>query len=102
YHGPSLPLPSFPTRRSSDLQIVVGVSWQLAHVLPLKGSHLAVLVVQILFGFVQLSRKELCCALRHLGTSFEIFCQQHGSEFRTRSEEHTSELQSRENLVCRL
>src|SRR5690606_41285012 len=69
-------LPSFPTRRSSDLILVVAC-----------------------INFVNLStarsterQKEI--AIRKVAGSgrWQIF----------RSEEHTSELQSRENLVCRL
>src|SRR5207302_3945396 len=38
-------------------------------------------------------RRRICCAPRGVGTWIQV---------PTRSEEHTSELQSRENLVCRL
>src|SRR5690606_41580513 len=69
-------LPSFPTRRSSDLEGV-----RLRHV----GLGLVVVVVrdEVLDGVVRHELAELVGELR-------------------RSEEHTSELQSRENLVCRL
>src|SRR5436305_11421676 len=60
-------LPSFPTRRSSDLR-----------------SAIAVLVL-------------MCCTIRSIRAA--LFA---GSSAQRRSEEHTSELQSRPHLVCRL
>src|SRR5690606_41641537 len=68
-------LPSFPTRRSSDLYaLVAGLA------LPTVRSALMIVVVAL----ARASRRRL-----PWGQSL-------------RSEEHTSELQSRENLVCRL
>src|SRR2546430_4495832 len=49
--------------------------------------------------------------ISHTGHAFIVICQPHKSKFRSceeqiecihRSEEHTSELQSQSNLVCRL
>src|SRR5688572_32432896 len=77
-------LHSFPTRRSSDLE----TQWQLA-------------------------RDSLARAIAATGNSDDLraalrYCQGHlhrinGEAHKTRrSEEHTSELQSQSNLVCRL
>src|SRR5690606_41622211 len=67
-------LPSFPTRRSSDLPRHRGSQ-------PPKGNSMK-------------TRTPVCLALA-LGVT--LACMDHAH----RSEEHTSELQSRENLVCR-
>src|SRR5690606_41297220 len=72
-------LHSFPTRRSSDL---FGRHWML----PAWAQFLLAMPVQFLLG----ARPG---AHRLPGGPVEAG---------TRSEEHTSELQSRENLVCRL
>src|SRR5690606_42086631 len=84
-------LHSFPTRRSSDLallQVILEPTPQrLVNLLRFfrqyKDGQTVVPALR-LFGFV-----ERCPWVRLPG-------------FRQRSEEHTSELQSRENLVCRL
>src|SRR5262249_59875702 len=96
---PPLPL-SFPTRRSSDL-VLHSFLWpgnirQLENALQyavlvssgpeLLKEHLPVCVLQAAFAPRSL-REPVTCG----GTSHE-----------TRSEEHTSELQSLTNLVCRL
>src|SRR3712207_7684484 len=57
------------------------------------------------------AKRQTCCS-RQLGIGFEVVLRQHlfqphrrkllASLRRTRSEEHTSELQSRQYLVCRL
>src|SRR5205085_7349991 len=86
-------LPSFPTRRSSDLAL----GRHLAHGL---GLHDAMAV-------------ELAAAQEHLAPTRDIVgraedagmprdaAQRVGARI-VRSEEHTSELQSQSNLVCRL
>src|SRR5690606_41157662 len=71
-------LHSFPTRRSSDLVAVTS----LGHAHPEIAAVIA----------------EQAGALLHTSNVFRIDWQ----EQLGRSEEHTSELQSRENLVCRL
>src|SRR5690606_41978702 len=70
------PLPSFPTRRSSDLVDALDVfAGTLGHQLgDERRDDLEVLAVRLAVTHTELDR----------------------------SEEHTSELQSRENLVCRL
>src|SRR5690606_41293828 len=89
-------LHSFPTRRSSDL-----VVWDVGHQ---TYAH------KILTG-----RRDGMSRLRMLGgisgfpqrgeSAYDTFGTAHSStsiSAALRSEEHTSELQSRENLVCRL
>src|SRR5690606_41673783 len=92
-YGDHLHLPSFPTRRSSDLvtrhqrartQNRSAFDHRRKHVFtharhPFRPSRY---------------RRHRDCRRPRLGGS--------SSRFRPRSEEHTSELQSRENLVCRL
>src|SRR5690606_41610006 len=74
-------LHSFPTRRSSDLDPVAPVERAFEHVQePLRLGDVAVARDRVLH--------------RRAGEFHE--------EAQLRSEEHTSELQSRENLVCRL
>src|SRR5207302_10212931 len=63
---------SFPTRRSSDLPVSV----QLIH------GGIQVVLVEVFGGLIQATGR--------------------GQQGAARSEEHTSELQSREKLVCRL
>src|SRR5207302_8589914 len=75
-------LHSFPTRRSSDLKFIDAVNgdWGGA---PFEDLMLSLDYAEKAYAFIDKDRE---CAL---GASY-------------RSEEHTSELQSRENLVCRL
>src|SRR5207249_6589387 len=87
-------LPSFPTRRSSDLpprddeRVTVGLE-----------DHRAIAIGQV----------DPCAGLgeprEHTGIGMTVGVartdRDHGDR-RTRSEEHTSELQSRFDLVCRL
>src|SRR5207302_10851189 len=93
--------PSFPTRRSSDLLEAAG-SYRAEHPLESEPSP-----------FVGAAR----CAACHRDTVSALQASRHASTLvrgkpltklpypdrpLPRSEEHTSELQSRENLVCRL
>src|SRR5207302_3272142 len=96
------PLHSFPTRRSSDLRLleVTGM-----------GLGTALLATPCLHEFKRLA-KELQILLVVRGIrAIDLDPLPGGAEARRlerhdvvarRSEEHTSELQSRENLVCRL
>src|SRR5690606_41181508 len=70
---------SFPTRRSSDLHLVLR---------PVDDQRQRFDPVQLLPGVEGCAGGELPLESR--------------ARLRIRSEEHTSELQSRENLVCRL
>src|SRR5690606_41310812 len=72
-------LPSFPTRRSSDLRLGIAMAGHWWHV------------------FLARSSDRLGKAVRHGAREALI-----ADSTPERSEEHTSELQSRENLVCRL
>src|SRR5690606_41996675 len=90
-HGVRRGLHSFPTRRSSDLLVQrAGLTIVLLMTLPL----LELIVREHLDDYLPMAIPFLPLeSLRNLvPMPFE----------RYRSEEHTSELQSRENLVCRL
>src|SRR5690242_21601886 len=79
---------SFPTRRSSDLTAPIGrSSWRAAvqGLRPLK-----------------LSPVDVTCYLRSVDHLSAVFGSGADALRLTRSEEHTSELQSHVNLVCRL
>src|SRR5690606_41693861 len=81
---------SFPTRRSSDLRLDAVLALEV-------GNNHAVL------RHAEGARQEL--PGRDDGFLFEVVSKAEVAEHleeRVRSEEHTSELQSRENLVCRL
>src|SRR5206468_11753528 len=86
-----LPLHSFPTRRSSDLCSRVSCSRGggscSSHGRRPRPSWRTPCSISFSCG------RSVCTGLRS---------QQHWSHFSTRSEEHTSELQSRSDLVCRL
>src|SRR5690606_40862532 len=90
--------PSFPTRRSSDLMLFVGL-WMFVIYFPL--AHMVWGSTGLMNGVwnADAAIKTIDFAggtVVHMssGWSALILCM--------RSEEHTSELQSRENLVCRL
>src|SRR5690606_40750887 len=82
-HGVHPDLHSFPTRRSSDLRLESAVICRMIR-----------------------RRRMLAPAYTMSATAAAISQSRSGllryTMSRTRSEEHTSELQSRENLVCRL
>src|SRR5690606_41613199 len=95
-------LQSLPTRRSSDLgeqkwyqRITVGYS--------LQGQNRIVTTDSLLFR--KESLKKFTNGMQHnipVSLSLNVMKYfQFNSSFNYRSEEHTSELQSRENLVCR-
>src|SRR5690606_41629127 len=93
-------LHSFPTRRSSDLLgfMPAGIracGYQARSIPPIHpyfGNTCA--LSSGAAGSLRARSSTGCCALVLLWSSGSYFC--------FRSEEHTSELQSRENLVCRL
>src|SRR5690606_41009650 len=90
-----LALHSFPTRRSSDLGRVLP-----DHDQPLEASS----------ACSRSARMSSICSIpmdsRTMSRGTPAFCSSSSLSWRwvveARSEEHTSELQSRENLVCRL
>src|SRR5690606_41251501 len=96
-YAPHQDLPSFPTRRSSDL-------------IDLK-SHALTIPWNSSSSFSQIFFSDKAIPFYHPSQGFQVKDSKNFSEIRVpehtempggRSEEHTSELQSRENLVCRL
>src|SRR5690606_39726364 len=90
-HHPDLH--SFPTRRSSDLVTLVVV-----RMVVYNEEHIFLLLecryLFILIGVKKFIHKDDLLFLIVVAVEF--------TDLSFRSEEHTSELQSRENLVCRL
>src|SRR5690606_41687468 len=89
-------VPSFPTRRSSDLKRYPGIYASLVLEIYAQNGDMALVKRALKVKGVRnepegrvLSRELMLRELADLDTKM-------------RSEEHTSELQSRENLVCRL
>src|SRR5690606_39780820 len=88
-------LRSFPTRRSSDLIIPESITVQeLANRMTERAGD----VVK------SLMKMGVMATMNHAidADTAELIVHEFGHTFKRRSEEHTSELQSRENLVCRL
>src|SRR5438445_2475532 len=82
-YGDHRDLHSFPTRRSSDLQ----------------GGRVVLLALVALLGASYLYLVRFCSSCGRMHRNFKLAeCARCGA----RSEEHTSELQSRQYLVCRL
>src|SRR5205085_12412286 len=91
-------LPSFPTRRSSDLyaaflrdavELALSLAWERVSVIHPAGDAAALrALLPENVALVEQPAPGLANALAHA--------------FAHRSEEHTSELQSQSNLVCRL
>src|SRR5690606_42043538 len=98
---PPLALHSFPTRRSSDLQSHGrGVLQNLT--IAGKRNHESLIFRSVNLGNAIISNRKTVLRIRN-----DLFKAKRSTAryypLRTfRSEEHTSELQSRENLVCRL
>src|SRR5690606_40755574 len=92
-YGSHLDLHSFPTRRSSDLSFICFLTARYTKKAPSR----------MIPKKVPPSPKNLKVRMR---SSLAMRCSycwySAGWVARFRSEEHTSELQSRENLVCRL
>src|SRR5690606_40438126 len=89
-------LHSFPTRRSSDLNQARQAIAELQAELPHLPAELAAALEPSLARLGEFSGTELLAAGKLAGDPHALLLQAE------RSEEHTSELQSRENLVCRL
>src|SRR5690606_41889890 len=93
---PPPPLPSSPTRRSSDLLYFKALTSPPIEVLAHRVLWSALFLAGVLRAQGRLG--ALARALR----SRRLVLASLASAALLRSEEHTSELQSRENLVCRL
>src|SRR5207247_10318039 len=90
-------LHSFPTRRSSDLSLNQRPVWRESHFL-LSAHNRASGQVRTLFDRV----RRCAPGAKVSGARFSIAPPLHLRVDADRSEEHTSELQSRVDLVCRL
>src|SRR5690606_41271098 len=96
---PTPHLTPFPTRRSSDL-VQFASSQRLSGMLrdyigdPLFSRSFGLFCLASLLVYLAILRKTLRAILKPLNEASAIAAH--------RSEEHTSELQSRENIVCRL
>src|SRR5690606_41309467 len=97
-----LDLYSFPTRRSSDLigfgknfSVGFNMSYLFGNLKQVASADYSERYV----GFLN-SRREINNSVG--GLNFDFGAQYVANLNNARSEEHTSELQSRENLVCRL
>src|SRR5207247_11248389 len=92
-------LPSFPTRRSSDLTQGVDAIARLADDVHQRGTlHARPNVEQTLAG----TRAQLIQFAGHTAQTRGVDRVDADTDLTGRSEEHTSELQSRVDLVCRL
>src|SRR5690606_41794468 len=91
-------LPSFPTRRSSDLGEAMLKIIQSFDPAGIGARDLRECLVLQLQDFDM----DDTLAYRIVREYFDQLINHRWSEISKRSEEHTSELQSRENLVCRL
>src|SRR5690606_41705449 len=78
---------AFPTRRSSDLSAPVSFAKRLSRTNSLKNFRCQV-ITRVFVGTVV--------------SAMYVSCAKTTAQQKRRSEEHTSELQSREKLVCRL
>src|SRR5690606_40752453 len=95
-------LPAFPTRRSSDLSGTSPVNCLVTNaVYSHSGQHVLIPAGARILGE---TRPVQALGETRLAVGFHRLLMPDGSTLRLdqRSEEHTSELQSRENLVCRL
>src|SRR5690606_42071996 len=94
--------PSFPTRRSSDLRIRIAVRIHMGDRLHTCAAHRSALVKLDRFSrraiFGQSHPPGFPNCVRPLAEDDTNCLWNYDLSFR--SEEHTSELQSRENLVC--
>src|SRR5699024_12826355 len=97
YHHP---LHSFPTRRSSDLKAETLTS--LLYEAKANAEHKQ--VPQLLSWTKRIDLLNIMDVFRRAKQTNQnrFFWMNHTNDFAIRSEEHTSELQSRFDLVCRL
>src|SRR5690606_42101253 len=100
-YAPDRALHSFPTRPSSDL---IGSGFFRGRGAVTNDKKYQVFVSST-YADLQDARQELMLALLSMGmipTGMELYPTETNNQWSMRSEEHTSELQSRENLVCAL
>src|SRR5690606_42105637 len=90
-------LHSFPTRRSSDLVFALGAGLEHG-----QAFAKAVLDALVVAGLEMQARGRAGVASAPVAAVQAVAAAQAEGTGHRRSEEHTSELQSRENLVCRL
>src|SRR5206468_7386090 len=95
--APSTSLPSFPTRRSSDLHFVIATGSH-PRSLAIPGGELAKISDDV-FDIRVPPKRMVIIGAGVVACEFAFVFARLGS---ARSEEHTSELQSRSDLVCRL
>src|SRR5690606_39521236 len=88
--GVSRPLPSFPTRRSSDLPFHDASTFSSVCGFTRRSRTSSIRALS------SSSRSASCSSVSANAAATSL------ASCHVRSEEHTSELQSRENLVCRL
>src|SRR5207302_5861460 len=90
---------SFPTRRSSDLRTVAGLGNSSTNDGQLPDGLYLVRIERMAYRW---EKQKPFYAVRLIVLEPAIRHALDAHKVQTRSEEHTSELQSRENLVCRL
>src|SRR5690606_39914594 len=90
--------PSFPTRRSSDL----GLEKDRAEAIVGKLLAVDTLAAEMLVPYLLAAGPQVVAVLVDQALPELRALDEVAERFALRSEEHTSELQSRENLVCRL
>src|SRR5207302_3208126 len=94
-------LPSFPTRRSSDLTVTGRVTDPGGLAVP--GATVTAVNTQTAETATGFTTGDGAYTIPFLKPGiYAVSAELTGFRKVTRSEEHTSELQSRENLVCRL
>src|SRR5690606_41689600 len=95
-------LPSFPTRRSSDLKAAAGIIIFFfiisANIFPAE-IKISKIEPPNWWAGMKVNQIQLMVYGENLN---DVVVKSNEDDFKIRSEEHTSELQSRENLVCRL
>src|SRR5262249_61517692 len=89
-YGAPRHLPSFPTRRSSDLELLAAPHRPLGQ------------AVEPGLGDLLAAAEDLLLGVLGVGGEVPLVVKSPQQIFGRRSEEHTSELQSLTNLVCRL
>src|SRR5690606_40401090 len=95
-------LHSFPTRRSSDLPFELPCNHRRGRTYKEKVAFLEMREVSFKEYSIVNAPADERSGVRTVGVQQTFESSESSDTARVRSEEHTSELQSRENLVCRL